>query len=174
MALHSLSLSKVSRLAGALLAIGLACPSSLGAQTASAQRASPFANFLGNWQGSGEVVGSDGNRERIRCRAKYEISEKGDALTQSLLCASASYRVDISSYVVASGQGVQGYWREATRQVQGSMTGQIANGRFDGTVAGPAFTAQLSLRAADDRQTVDIRPQGGDVARVEVQLSRRM
>jgi hypothetical protein len=159
--------------AGLSLATGLARPDPVAAQTTAARSVSPFANFLGNWQGTGEVVGTDGARERIRCRANYDVSDNGLALTQTLVCASASYRVDVSSYVEATGQSARGYWREATRQAQGSLTGNISDGLFVGTVSGPNFTAQLSLKAADGRQTVDIRPQGANVARIAVELSRQ-
>ena len=116
------------------------------------------------------MVGADNKRERIACRANYSISEKGDALTQALVCASDSYRFEISSYVVAEGRSVQGHWQETTRQVQGSLTGEVADGQFEGNVAGPGFTAELSLRTAGRKQLVSIRPQGGDIAKVEIVL----
>jgi hypothetical protein len=162
----------VSPFVGLLLAAGLAGATLLRPAIASTQPASPFASFAGKWSGSGQVIGADGNREQIRCRASYEISEKGDALTQTLVCASSSYRVDVSSYVVLDGQNAQGYWSEKTRQVQGNLTGHIVDGLFQGTVVGPAFTAQLSLKAAGGKQIVDIKPQGANVAEVEVELSR--
>jgi hypothetical protein len=132
----------------------------------------PFSRFSGNWRGSGQVVGTNGHREQITCRAGYSLSDSGEALTQTLICASDSYRVDISSHVVAEGHRVQGHWQEATRQVQGDLTGQVADGQFEGTVVGPGFTAQVSLRSTGRKQVVTIRPQGGDVAAVEVVLSR--
>src|SRR5580658_9257076 len=51
----------------------------------------PFARFSGNWRGSGQVVGVDGHREQIRCRAGYSLSESGQSLAQTLICASDSY-----------------------------------------------------------------------------------
>jgi hypothetical protein len=161
-----------SFLVGSLLAAGLAGAALPQSSIVSAQMASPFANFEGRWTGSGEVIGVDGNRERIRRRASYELSENGGALTQALLCASASYRVDVSSYVVVNGQTADGYWSEKTRQVQGKLTGRIADGQFEGLVTGPAFTAQLLLKATGGKQTVDIKPQGANIAEVEVELSR--
>jgi hypothetical protein len=133
---------------------------------------SPFASFSGSWKGSGEVVGTDNKHERIACRASYSISGKGDALTQTLVCASDSYRFEISSYVIAEGRNVQGHWQETTRQVQGSLTGEVADGQFDGNVAGPGFTAELSLKAVGRKQLVSIKPQGGDIAKVEIVLTR--
>jgi hypothetical protein len=132
----------------------------------------PFSKFSGNWRGAGQVVGADGHREPIRCRAGYSLSQSGEALTQALVCASDSYRVNISSQVVAEGHRVQGHWQEATRQVQGDLSGQVVEGQFEGSVIGPGFTAQVSLRSNGRKQVVNIRPNGGDIAAVEVVLSR--
>jgi hypothetical protein len=141
------------------------------AQAGMAQESGPFAKFSGSWRGSGQVIGADGNQERITCRARYEISHNGGALSQTLVCASDSYRVDISSYIVADGRSAQGHWQEATRQVQGDLTGQIADGEFEGGVSGPGFTAEISLRTTGHRQVISIKPQGGDVANVNIVLS---
>jgi hypothetical protein len=118
------------------------------------------------------VVGTAGNREPITCRATYSAGGGGGSLSQTLVCASDSYRVDISSYIVADGDSVQGQWKEATRQVQGDLTGQVSDGDFEGNVAGPGFTAKISLKARGRKQLVNITPQGGDVAKVNIVLSR--
>jgi hypothetical protein len=78
------------------LAAGLAAVS-LIPQPGGAESASPWAKFLGNWRGSGEVIEADGTREHISCRAKYSAAGGGDALTQSLKCASDSYSFDIGA-----------------------------------------------------------------------------
>lgn len=151
--------------AGAAVALGLAAP-----QTAAA--APPFASFAGSWSGSGEVIGTNGNRERIRCRAQYSEAQHGEALNQTIVCASDSYRIDITSYVEASGSSVQGDWREATRDVSGHLTGHIESGHFSGAVVGAGFTALVSLTSNGRTQAVSIRPQGGDIADVQVELRR--
>jgi hypothetical protein len=134
----------------------------LWAQVGMAHTSSPFAAFFGSWRGSGRVVGSDGHSERINCRATYSESNGGEALSQTLVCASDSYRFDVRSYVVADGRDVQGHWEETTRNVTGQLSGQVEDGRFDGSIAGPAFTAQMSLKT----------PQAGDIAEVDIVLSR--
>src|SRR6266851_4647337 len=96
---------------GLVLASALVGAALLWPQTGMAQSGSPFDRFSGAWRGSGQVIGVDGNREHITCRAHYAISENGGALSQTLICASDSYRVDISSYIVANGHSVQGHWQ---------------------------------------------------------------
>lgn len=157
---------------GALLMSAVIVAFLVQLQIGAAQTDGPFARFVGNWRGSGQVVGRDGNRERITCRGNYSLSEKGEALSQRLVCASDSYRVDISSYIVADGHSVQGHWQEATRQVQGNLTGEIADGTFEGSVAGIGFTAGIHLSTNGRKQQVTISPQGGDVAEANIVLSR--
>jgi hypothetical protein len=136
-----------------------------------ARSSGPFTKFSGHWRGAGEIVGSDGRRERISCRASYETSEAGMNLTQSLVCASDSYRFDIHSNAVADGENVQGDWQEATRNVSGSLKGSIQNGIFEGSVEGAGFTAQLSLRTNGRKQSVVIVPRGADIQKVDIALT---
>ena len=139
--------------------------------TGVARSEGPFSRFSGAWRGSGEVVGSDGTRERIACRANYDIASGGAALSQSLVCASDSYRFDVRSNVVADGDKVQGQWQETTRNVTGNVLGQVADGDFEGNVSGPGFTAELSLKMTGRKQAVNITPHGGDIANVAIVLS---
>jgi hypothetical protein len=139
---------------------------------ASADAAGPFAKFLGVWGGAGQITGVNGTAEKIRCHASYATPSDQRSLSQSLTCASDSYRIEIRSFVVAEAQNVQGHWEETTRQVTGHLTGKIADGRFEGSVSGAAFTANLSLSATDRKQTLVITPQGGDISRVSIVLSR--
>ena len=106
-----------SRHGGRLLAAGVVALL-LWPQLAAAQPVTgPFAKFDGSWRGSGQVVGDDGKRERITCRAHYSIPPSGMALSQSLVCASDSYRFEVQSdVVVTDGHSVQGTWQETTRK----------------------------------------------------------
>ena len=155
-----------------LLTGSLAGAMIIWSQIGVARSEGPFASFSGSWRGSGHVVGMDGHREQIRCRGGYSLSDNGEAVTQTLVCASDSYQFDINSYVVAEGHNVRGHWQETTRQVQGSLSGSIADGWFEGNMSGPNFTAEVSLRSAGGKQVVNIRPSGGDIAAVDVILSR--
>lgn len=138
---------------------------------ASASPVGPFDKFVGSWGGAGQVAGVNGSVEKIRCRATYS-TPANQQLSQSLTCASDSYRIQIRSFVVAEGQSVEGHWEEATRQVTGHLAGTIADGRFEGSVSGAAFTAGLSLNTAGRKQTVVITPNAGDISRVSIVLSR--
>ena len=138
-----------------------------------AERGSPFARFLGSWRGYGQVVSTDGNAERVNCRANY-LPEESNSISLILVCATESYRIEIRSQLAAFGREVQGNWTETSHQVTGSVAGQIVGGSFKGNVTGPGFTAEMSLRSNGGRQYVSIRPQGEQmsVADVEINLSR--
>src|SRR5260370_12692649 len=117
-----------------LLALMIVASGALWAQAGMAHTSNPVAKFLGGWRGSGHVVGSDGRSERINCRATYSESNDGEALSQSLVCASDSYRFDVRSYVVADVRAVQGHWEGTTRNVTGQLSGHAADWRFEGRI----------------------------------------
>jgi hypothetical protein len=138
-----------------------------------AATAGPFRPFLGSWQGSGRITMTSGQTEPITCRATYQGGDGDRSLSQWLVCASDSFRLNIQSSVVAEGGAVQGQWEETTRNVQGNLSGEIGRGDFEGTVSGNGFTAQISIRANERRQAVHIQPSAGDIQSVDIALSRR-
>jgi hypothetical protein len=152
---------------------GLALVVSLAGAPSAAAAAGPFERFLGSWSGAGQLVGTNGHRESIRCRADYTEAKGGLALNQAIVCASESFKLDIHSYAEASGESVQGYWKEASRDVSGQLTGRISAGRFEGEFSAPAFTATISLTSNGRTQAVSIQPRGGDISDVRIELRRR-
>jgi hypothetical protein len=145
---------------------------SLIASQSAARAAGAFEKFLGVWSGSGQIIATNGHRESIRCRAQYTEAKEGSALNQTIICASESFKLNIASYVEASGDSVQGYWKEASRDVSGHVSGRIEGGRFEGEFSATAFTAGISLTSNGRTQTVAIKPRGGDVSEVSIELKR--
>ena len=165
--LFSLRLLSFNTFSALALAMSLA-----GLQSAAAA-AGPFERFLGSWSGAGQIIGTNGHRESIRCKAEYTEAKGGAALNQAIVCASESFKLNIHSYAEASGESVQGYWKEASRDVSGQLTGRISAGRFEGEFTAPAFTATISLTSNGRTQAVSIQPRGGDISDVRVELRRR-
>jgi hypothetical protein len=157
---------------GLVLAAGLAGAVALAPQIGAADTASPWAKFVGNWRGSGEVIEADGTREHISCRGKYSTSSGGEALSLAIKCASDSYSFDIGSYLVASGQSVSGDWQEYSRKIQGHVTGHVGDGQMEGSIAGASFTAETSVRVAGRKQTLSLRAKGAQSVRAEISLTR--
>lgn len=99
-------------------------------------------------------------------------ADGGRSLSQTIVCASDSYKFDIRGQVMASGSEVSGDWRESTRGVNGAITGRIADDHFNGVVNGEGFTAGFSLRVSGRRLAFALRPTNSDIVRVDVSLSR--
>jgi len=141
---------------------------------ASAEAAmSPFRALAGSWAGGGVIDMASGEQERLRCRAAYDVDGSGSAMRLNLKCASDSYNFDLSGEVEYRGGAISGEWTEASRNASGTIEGRAAGDHIEAAATGPGFSANLSLTTRGSRQTVTIRPQGGDISAVSLQLSRR-
>ena len=146
----------------------------LWAVAASAKaEAGPFSGLGGRWTGSGHIEMSNGSKERIRCRASYEVDSSGRAMHQSLRCASDSYNFELRSDVESRGNEVFGNWAELTRNIGGKLSGYYRGGRIDVSVKSETFKAQLILVSRGNRQTVIIKSQGAQFSGATISLSRR-
>lgn len=142
-----------------LKAAGVGAILMLSATAGQAQSASPFAGFDGSWSGNGTVSLSDGTSEQIRCRATYNVVG-GNGLKQSLRCASASYKFDLSSDVKSQGNQVTGTWGEASRNIFGNLQGSAGGGQIDVFVEAAGFAANLTLTTKGNKQLVSISSKG--------------
>jgi hypothetical protein len=142
----------------AFMAAGVGAVLALSASAGQAQ-SGPFAGFDGSWNGSGTVTMSDGSSERIRCRATYKVNG-GNALTQTLRCASDSYKFDLSSNVTSQGNSVSGSWSESSRGVYGNLNGRAGGGQIDVFVEAAGFAANITLTTRGNRQSVSINSKG--------------
>jgi hypothetical protein len=95
----------------------------------------------------------------------------GNALTQTPLCASDSYKFDLSSDVTSQGDRISGNWSEASRNVFGNLQGPAGGGQIDVFVEASGFAANLTLRTSGNRQTVQISSKG-DIRGVNITLVR--
>jgi hypothetical protein len=166
--------SPISRTAYALaLACGVALLVATFAPVTHAQRAvGPFAGFAGAWNGSGRIEMQSGTSERIRCRARYSVSQAGEVLLQELRCASDSYRIDVNSTAQSDGDSLSGTWTELTRNVTGSLSGRASRGSIQARVNALGFSADLTVHTAGNTQSVTITPEGNDVRSVAVTMKR--
>ena len=152
--------------AGAVL-VGLAA---VGATPAFAE--GPFSSFEGNWTGAGTVSVENGTKERLRCRAHYDVGGGGNSMSQNLTCASDSYKFNVVSNVQASGSAISGSWSETSRGANGQITGRISPTQISAQVAGVGFSARIGIAARGGRQSVTISPTGTDITNVSVTMSK--
>jgi hypothetical protein len=135
--------SPISRAAYALaLAAGVTFLVAAFAPVSHAQRAvDPFVGLAGAWNGSGRIEMQNGNGERIRCRARYSVSQAGEVLVQDLRCASDSYKFDVNSTSQNDRGSLSGTWTELTRNVTGTLSGRASGGSIEARVTGLGFSA---------------------------------
>lgn len=156
------------RAAAAALAVGLTL-----AATPSAAESGLFTGLSGAWSGGGTLTTSDGQTERLRCRATYAVQAAGDQLQQTLRCASDTYRFDISSNVESNGGGaISGTWNESTRNVRGNLAGRARGGQIQAKVEAAGFSASLAVNTQGERQSVAIRSPGHELESVAVTLNK--
>jgi hypothetical protein len=160
---------KMTALIGAAT-LALASAGFVPAQAAAAE--GPFANFSGVWSGTGTVTVKNGTKERLRCKAHYEVTGGGEAMAQNLTCASDSYTFNVVSNVKAAGSAISGNWQETSRGAGGEITGHIDPKQISATVQGTGFTAGIAIAARGGKQSVNIRPTGTDITDVSVTMSK--
>ena len=147
---------KARRLTFAAVAFLLACMTC----TAGYAESGAFAGLAGNWSGGGTITLDDGSTERVRCRATYAVREDGNAINQTLTCASDSFKFNLASNVIAHGAALSGTWSESIRNAGGNLEGRGGGGSFQVIASGPGFTANISLTTRGNKQSVVIRSEG--------------
>jgi hypothetical protein len=111
--------------------------------------------MAGNWSGGGTVTLDDGSKERLRCRASYQVA--GANMTMSLTCASDAYKFNLGANVVDQGGQVSGSWTESSRNISGVLQGKGGGGNFQVVASTAGFNANISLRTTGNKQTVTMR-----------------
>ena len=134
---------------------------------------SPFRAMAGSWSGGGVLSMQNGEQERLRCRAAYDVAAGGEQLRLNIRCASDSYNIDLSSDVAYRGGDISGQWSEASHNASGTIEGRASGDRIEAQARGQTFSAGLSLTTRGSRQSVSIRPAGTDITAVTLELSRR-
>jgi hypothetical protein len=133
---------------------------------------SPFTAMAGAWSGSGTITTSDGNKERIRCRAKYDVDGAGSSLDMTIRCASDSYNFELQSNVAHKTDGtVSGNWSENTRRVGGNIEGSARGNAISVRVSG-VISATLGMNTNGNQQSISIQAPGTELQSVAISMSR--
>lgn len=142
---------------------------------AAAAAPGPFAQFSGNWSGTGTIRQGNEATERIRCTASYRVrGSTAHGVDLQLRCASDSYNFDLSGQFQADeGNQVAGQWTERSRSIGGSVVGQAQGDRLQIHVESSAFAADLVMVTRNRRQAVTIDSQGGgQIVKASITLRR--
>ena len=148
----------------ALLAL-VALPGDAGASN------SPFTVLSGSWSGGGVITMASGSKERIRCRANYNVNGTGSSLDLTLRCASDSYRFELQSNVAHNNGSVSGSWAELTHRVGGTVSGSARGNHIQVRVDG-TLSALLALNTSANQQSISIEAPGSEMSSVAISLSR--
>jgi hypothetical protein len=135
----------------------------------------PFADFTGNWSGTGTVRPGSGAIERIRCNANYRPRGSSQhEIDLQLRCASDSYNFDLTGQFTADDRNqITGSWTEHSRSIGGTAIGSASGSRLDVHVESSAFSADLVMVTRNRRQSVTIDSQGGgQIVKASISLSR--
>jgi hypothetical protein len=144
-----------------------------GTSLEAAAESGPFSGMSGHWSGGGTLRLESGSTERIHCRATYSVGAGGNQLTQSLRCASDSYKLDISASVTSSGGTLSGTWSESAHGEGGSISGHASGAVIRAQVHGGAFSAGVGIHTSGGGQSVTITPTAGtDVRSVTISLHK--
>jgi hypothetical protein len=157
------SYSAAAAVAGVLL---------FGADEARSQ-AGPFSALSGSWSGSGTIRKSSGGSERIRCRSSFQPS--GSNLSLLIRCASDSYNMELTANVAYQGGSISGSWQESSRNVGGSISGEISGGgsHVQAVASAPGVTSNITVTTRGSHQSVSIVTPGAEVPEVVVTQERK-
>jgi hypothetical protein len=164
--IKSLKLHTKSTVAAAGLLALVTLPSAVQAMTG------PFAALSGSWSGGGTITMSNGAKERIRCRAQYNVGGAGANVDLTLRCASDSYTFELQSNASYSNGAVTGTWSEKNLGVGGSIEGSGNGSSIKVRVSGP-ISASLALNTVANQQSISIQAPGTELQNVAISLSRK-
>jgi hypothetical protein len=128
-----------------------------GAGAASAN--ATFRQLAGQWHGGGTVDYTDGTRERLQCRAAYDVLRGASDVQLRIRCASASFNFDLTGSAREVNDRVSGEWSEASQNVGGTLSGTAQGNRVRVVATGAGMSAGLTVVTHGSRQTVSIRTQ---------------
>ena len=138
-----------------LAALAIAASFMLAPWLGSEAAANAFDTLLGSWRGSGQILLSDGRRERLTCNAYY--TGGGSQLGMAIRCQSESR--------------ISGTWEERTFNAAGTASGSASGDRISLSIAG-GVSGSMQVSFSGSRQSVSISTQNIALKSVTISLSR--
>ena len=132
----------------------------------------PLGDLNGFWSGTGSVVLSGGNTERVKCQVFYKSGEGSTQIRQTMRCASTDYTINSLAELRVKGNQVTGSWEERTYSAKGEVTGRYSGEGFVLSIQGANFTAAMNVSLSNCKQSISITPKGLDVTRVTIALAK--
>lgn len=128
----------------ALIAIAVAVAVALS-DGAAAPALAQASRLDGNWSGSGRMVLSSGNAERVRCRATFR-RQASRTFGMTAICATPSTRISQVARVQQVSQGrYEGRFYNREYDVSGTIRVTLRGSRLTASLSGGGASAYLSL-----------------------------
>ncbi len=131
----------------------------------------PFTGMQGTWSGTG-TISVNNSREKLRCRASYNVSNAGSTVDLQIRCASDSYKFALTGGVNQNAGTISGTWSESAHGAAGEIAGTVKGGVISARATGPYFSAHLSLRTSGNSQSVSLNSPGSQISSVTMSLSK--
>jgi hypothetical protein len=128
-----------------------------------------FDTLLGSWRGAGQILLSDGRRERLTCNAYY--TGGGSQLGMAIRCQSDTSNVEIRSKLSLSGSRISGTWEERNFNASGTAAGSASSDRISLQISG-GVRGSMQVSYSRSRQNVSISTQNIALKSVTISLSR--
>lgn len=144
----------------------------LFASAGHAQRTGPFTGMAGTWAGPGTLTLNTGTKERIRCRAQYQVGGTGAELKLELRCASDTYKFELQSSLAHSAGNISGTWSEVSRGAIGGISGTSSGNQLSLRATSPVFSAMLGVTTRGNQQSISIQSPGSEISAVAITLNR--
>lgn len=162
---------RIRSLKPAAAALAVLMGSMTGPSAAFADATAIFKQLAGSWQGSGDLVLTNGTREQLTCRGYYVLKSEGHGLSIATLCSSPTQKFEIRSLVSESGSGVSGQWEERTFHANGEISGKVDGSTVDLSFSGP-IEGTISISLKGNTHSVNIAAVGAGLKGVSVSLTR--
>jgi hypothetical protein len=168
------SLWSITSVLRALVALAFAAAFPAGELAAQAPKIvpRPFEMMAGTWTGTGTVTLSKGDKERIRCRVNYVVSQEASRVEQELRCASDSYKFELNADITYAGGFIHGRWSERTQRTSGTISGRASAGHIEALAESSGFAAFFTMTTRGDQQTVKIESKSAEVTDVTITLRK--
>jgi hypothetical protein len=131
----------------------------------------PFTGMAGSWSGPGTITVS-GSRERLRCRANYNVSNNGSTVDLTIRCASDAYNFNLQGGVNHNNGAITGTWSESAHGAAGEIAGTASAGVIRARATGPYFSAHLSMSTRGNSQSVSLNSPGSKISSVTISLNK--
>lgn len=130
-----------------------------------------FQKLDGTWRGTGKVILTGGNAQRISCKAYYNIRGNGSNLGFAIRCAAPSNKFELRGNVRDNRGTLSGTWEERTFNAVGKVSGTARPDRVNLAING-TVTGSMNISLSGSQQQVAISTKTEGLKAISINLRR--